>query len=889
MPNIYDFETADGRVKFQSGRPHVNLQLADLREAGMSDAFSEWLCGVPKWLQTASAHLLTKQKAPDDEEIRALADLCLAESNGQPGIFEPIPEGAFDTAPAGAVVRLKRIETVDGVNALDPDAILDFGDADISVVFGHNGTGKSGFARLLKHAAGCRARSELKSHAFVEQPKTPTATFQFEWNGVSRSEKWELSSGVLRGLRHAHVFDSEVATHYMTAKSEATYEPRRLRFLSSLVEICDKVRYELENRKSLLPSRMPDLPMEIANSIAADHIRKLKGSISVEAAKQAFSKSHGHAERIRSLDDALRTPDPAIRITQIDRDIVAINNTLKLIDNLTTGLSDAVVSDIELRAKSTASAKQVVMDTAKHVFANSDLAGIGSATWRALWEAARVYSEQVAYPSSPFPHIEDGAKCLLCQQTIIEAPKARLLAFEDFVRSEVEKLAIEAERHYRIAINALPKLPAREDWLARYATVPSTDMLAGATFEAANNRLNALTAWPFPTQIPLLDLAPLREAVAIWMSELNGERFLLMQTQQEGQRDRLTAELRDLRSLDWANVNIRLILAEVERLAKVDKLDAAIRKTNTASFTKKKTELAQQELVGGYQQRFAAELKELGAGRVPVQPAEARKGKAKIEFALSVVGARKSVAPESILSEGEARIVSLAVFLADVSAAEVRTPFIFDDPISSLDQDFEEAVVARLLKLARTRQVVVFTHRLSLLTLLREGAKKTQTGISTLRWREIALRRLGSRIGLQTETNILESKVDKALNDLILRRLTAAKAHFDAGLFEDYTHAMKAICSDLRILTERAVEEELLGGIVLRFRRDLQTKNRLTGLVKIASADCKLIDDIMTRYSCFEHSQPAELPGPQPDHESVKNDALRLKQWVLEFRKREVP
>jgi hypothetical protein len=56
--------------------------------------------------------------------------------------------------------------------------------------------------------------------------------------------------------------------------------------------------------------------------------------------------------------------------------------------------------------------------------------------------------------------------------------------------------------------------------------------------------------------------------------------------------------------------------------------------------------------------------------------------------------------------------------------------------------------------------------------------------------------------------------------------------------------------------------------------------------VKIASADCRLIDDIMTRYSCFEHSQPAELPGPQPDHESVTNDALSLKEWVLEFRKR---
>lgn len=48
----------------------------------------------------------------------------------------------------------------------------------------------------------------------------------------------------------------------------------------------------------------------------------------------------------------------------------------------------------------------------------------------------------------------------------------------------------------------------------------------------------------------------------------------------------------------------------------------------------------------------------------------------------------------------------------------------FDDPISSLDQDFEEAVVQRLVRLAENRQVVVFTHRVSLLVLLQECGKR---------------------------------------------------------------------------------------------------------------------------------------------------------------------
>ena len=66
-----------------------------------------------------------------------------------------------------------------------------------------------------------------------------------------------------------------------------------------------------------------------------------------------------------------------------------------------------------------------------------------------------------------------------------------------------------------------------------------------------------------------------------------------------------------------------------------------------------------------------------------------------------------------VLSEGESKIVSIAAFLADVTGKSKKAPFIFDDPISSLDQNFEEAVVQRLIELSHDKQVLIFTHRLS--------------------------------------------------------------------------------------------------------------------------------------------------------------------------------
>jgi energy-coupling factor transporter ATP-binding protein EcfA2 len=77
-----------------------------------------------------------------------------------------------------------------------------------------------------------------------------------------------------------------------------------------------------------------------------------------------------------------------------------------------------------------------------------------------------------------------------------------------------------------------------------------------------------------------------------------------------------------------------------------------------------------------------------------------------------------------VLSEGENRIVSIAAFLADVTGKSNQAPFIFDDPISSLDQNYEETVVKRLIDLSYDKQVIIFTHRLSLLGTIKHFAEK---------------------------------------------------------------------------------------------------------------------------------------------------------------------
>ncbi len=309
-------------------------------------------------------------------------------------------------------------------------------------------------------------------------------------------------------------------------------------------------------------------------------------------------------------------------------------------------------------------------------------------------------------------------------------------------------------------------------------------------------------------------------------------------------------------------------------------------------LTRKNNEIAKIELDAGYQNRFENELTRLGGKRLQVRPESKQQGKGRITFGLALKGAKKSAEAQGILSEGEARVVALAAFLADISASGQPTPFVFDDPISSLDQDFEERVVARLVELSELRQVIVFTHRLSLVTLVGDLVKrideqaKLKQAPSLVKLNVEALRRLGNQIGLVTELNIRDSKplgAIKRMRDEIIPKLK--KLH-EAGDVVTYDEQIKGVCSDFRILVERSVENVLLNDVLVRFRRSVQTQGRIASLAKIEKSDCAFIDDLMTRYSAFEHSQPEELPAEVPDLVTVEADVKKMAEWIDEFGKR---
>jgi len=74
------------------------------------------------------------------------------------------------------------------------------------------------------------------------------------------------------------------------------------------------------------------------------------------------------------------------------------------------------------------------------------------------------------------------------------------------------------------------------------------------------------------------------------------------------------------------------------------------------------------------------------------------------------------------------------------------------------------------------------------------------------------------------------------------------------------------------MLFERLIENDLLSDVVQRFRRAVNTMNKIDNLAKISASDCKLFDDLMSKYSRYEHSQPKETPIALPEPDDLQQD-----------------
>lgn len=851
----------------------------------VADDFETWLNGRPKWLQTAARMLIDSKRHLNQDEVKELARLCKVEAKGEADTeFLTVAPGTLSQVANRPLLRIEEILDVHGLNAIKAGANLPFGKSNLSVIYGQNGTGKSGFARLLKQICGSRSKDEIHSNVFDPAPTACRAHFKVSIDGKPNDVQWDIPSGPHKALRHAQVFDSKAAQQYM-GRTEACYEPSRMKFVSALIATADAVSAELAGEKGLLSKALPAMAESLNQTAEAKWLSGLKITTTPASIdKECLYTDQLDRERIES-EALLAEKDIAGRLLAINKEKTALKSIETAMSTLQLGLNDATAGELENLKNTAVKARNTCEEAATAIFGKAELEGVGSATWQKMWEQARAYSTGTAYVDTAFPNVSADSRCLLCHQSLSEDAKARLTGFEQFVTDGLETTAKTAENGFADRKKRLPILPGQADWIVHMSTLGFEEADGVSWLGLLKARLDQIALGSPVGTVQPFDWTSINEAAKTKSAVLVEEEANLSSLLKAEHRQTMQNRVQQLQAKQWLSQNKASIIAERARLIAVSAIDKASRSAATNTLTTKKNELAKTELDAGYQSRFLDELKRLGGHRLPIAPQSKSAGKGKITFGLNLVGANGTHGLDYILSEGETRIAALAAFLADTTGSNQLAPFIFDDPISSLDQDFEEKVVERLVSLSQTRQVIIFTHRLSLVAQVEAVVKKWESipGKPSVKPTLISLQRMAKTAGIVATASARDLKPESAVRGLIDNAITRLKKHQENADVDAYEALGKSACSDFRIIVEKTIEFILLADVVGRFRRAINTQGKLHKVAKVTNEDCVFIDDLMTRYSVFEHAQSDELPSSALELDVFEADVLALQEWIAEF------
>ena len=205
-----------------------------------------WANDQDGWPRTIAGDVLKNRVQPSDLDIDRYLKLLLSEKKLSEEPFQAVPkieEKQLDANPLEAV-RMDSLKVGDGVNALKPGAQIDFAPG-VTVIFGENGSGKSGFVRVLKRAAGVRTAEDILHNVRADKRPTPSGSFTVTVGTTGQTIPWKNEFGIAP-LNRVSIFDARGARLHVEDDLTYVYTPGELTLFPLVQNAIERVRTALE-------------------------------------------------------------------------------------------------------------------------------------------------------------------------------------------------------------------------------------------------------------------------------------------------------------------------------------------------------------------------------------------------------------------------------------------------------------------------------------------------------------------------------------------------------------------------------------------------------------------------------------------------------------------
>lgn len=856
-----------------------------------------------EWQSDAVRRLLLQGQLSEedkDELLRMIKERHGIKDDAHPAPKpKPLKKGDVSGSPQTTEkVILKDLHDLKNINAIPDGAGLAFGHSGLTVIYGENGSGKSGYARVLKKACNARdTKEKLLPNVYGKKGTGPAqACIKYSKKGKDDDITWKDGEKYDQNvLSNICVFDSKCARVIVDENNETTYLPYGATVFEEMVGLYKDLRKTLEVEKPK-PEKLEyeDIP---ASTKAGEFISELTHETkddAIEAASKWEEKDEESLASIKTLIAKIEADSPekqAQRRRNLKDRIINLADTIKGIDS---EISEDKAVGVKQKIVRLVDAEKALAIASQKSLSGEPLPGAGEKVWQNLYNAAKDYSTQVAYPGREFPVTEERSFCVLCMQKLEIDARARMLRFKDFMERATKKDVDNAVAALQVTVKELEalKFPTAEtykDIMDEYREkkaclvsqveeyFPGMEARTKEIVQAAKGK-KAEAEYQSPKPSPEQGLRELALKLEEEAKEI--EKAAKPDEYEKKKNEKAELEARKLFSSRQKKV---LEYAGQLRLAR--KYEECIPETDFTAVTKKGKKIITEALTPQLLKGLEDELKYLGATHLKLSlKASGIEGETRHKIELKGIQAAPKTNLSDILSEGEHCVVAVAGFLAELKVGNHECPIVFDDPVSSLDHIYREKIAKRLVEEAKSRQVIVFTHDIAFLIDLESNAAATDGKVC---FNPQTVCRLAGTVGRCTADRPWHAMLIKDRIKYLREELNRIKILHETNL-PQYNREAAMLYALLRETWEALVEESLLNNTIKRHGKEIQTQ-RLKS-VAVDTGDYKKIDTGMGKCSewMIGHDRSKELAVNRPEPKEIEEDIAQIEKYRSELNKRNV-
>ncbi|MCZ8353085.1 MAG: AAA family ATPase [Cyclobacteriaceae bacterium] len=849
-------------------------------ETPLKNQIIAWLRGYDYWFQYAGNRLLEGENVSD--ELASSTYNLFKEDYGLKPIDAERAEIAFNEIAVSATsavehLELQLIKEIENVNALASGQSIPIC-PNLTIIYGGNGTGKSGYIRLLNNAFNSRGDKNILPNVFNGAATgAPNCKFTFQSAAATYDLQYPLQKDSIEFIQFS-VFDTQSIRVHLEQDNKLNFTPSGFEFFEKVIAL-----YELLKAKLSADINANRPINEFVNYFLNDNairtqILNLGATSNEEGLKVLGNYTEEDAAKLTALiakREELKALDIPKKIAELQ---MLLSQLLEFIDRQQSILDCLKPNDIE-DYKSLINSFHKFQELAKQEGVKSleefNIEQLGSNEWKEFIKASRSYASLIEANRGSIAYPSDQENCLFCLRPLTEKENALINSYWNLLKSEAEgelNRIIQVIRELEKKLKGLPPAKFNES-TTLFDFVNSIDPtlaarwneIASASETSRQNVIQNLANRNL--DLPMTSFTVYSNELDGFVAKLKASIADLFQKNPAKELADLEIEIQFLTDKSLLNKLLDKVLAFVAAHKWAAKAESSASAFNTKSITIKQGDLFTSHITDKYTDTFNTECSKLNAPKIVniVQ----RNARISTLRKLQVAG----VVANSVLSEGEQRAISLADFLTEVQLNPYNKGVFFDDPVTSQDHLRREKIAERLVELASKKQVIVFTHDIAFFIRLKIFAEAS--GLNHI---ITTIRNIGGTPGVISPDLPWIAQNVKARIGTLKDRLVRLKKVEREATPDEYFFAAKSWYNLLREAWERAVEERLFKGVVERFLLGVQTQK----LKKVIVTN-DLIAEIekgMTDSSNWLHDAAAGLNPTPPDTAKAEIDLKFLEDFA---------